>query len=535
VGVVAAAVALAGALLAGCSSSKSSAPSGVLRVIGFGNNPSFVDNFNIASPSVFSLANMMYEPLVYLDDNHMTIRPYLAQSWEWSSDAKTLTMHLRQDVKWSDGQPFTSADVQYRFVTLPKKYPNLPFSVPTFQSLDTPDAHTVVFHFAEPSRTTFGPWSWTGAFIVPEHIWANEDVSKWTNPKPVTTGPFVVDKFAPQQITLKVRDDWWGGKSHGVKYVKVLPAGTSDAAQAMMLKGDADWANIGWPGVQQQWVKAGSGHRAWQATNAFAKVTFNFTKAVFDDLHVRSALWDATDSSRVVQVMNTGASVPNVTSMDPTVFGDQVAPELRTTTQQQNVAQARSELQQSGYTVSGGALVKDGHRYPLTLTTNQNYVSDARVVAAQWKQALGLNVTVNQVSDSSYSDALTKGQFDLIMWQGGGCNTFCNFSYLNSATSAAVGQVASGDMSRLHDPVMDDLLDRLGAATSNSQIQQLSWDVQRRFFAQKYYIPLDAGGASAIVNTKQWNFPAPYQGNAFPGLGLYTEPAVVIMGLTPAK
>ncbi len=529
--------ALVGALLAGCGSSAASAESGVLRVVGFGNNPSFVDNFNIASPNVFSLANMMYEPLVYLDDNHMTTRPYLAQSWDWSTDAKTLTMHLRQGVKWSDGQPFTSADVKYRFVTLPKQHPDLPFTVPQdFQSLETPDDHTVRFHFTKPARTTFGPYSWTGAFIVPEHIWAKQDVAKWTNPNPVTTGPFVVDKFAPQQITLKVRDDWWGGKSKGVKSVKVIAAGTADAAQAMMLKGDADWANISWPGIQDQWVKADpQNHKSWQATNSFSEVTFNYTKPVFTDLHVRTALWDAIDTARIAQVNNTGGKPPNVTSMDPTVFGDQVAPELRDTSQKQDVAQAKAELAAGGYSITGGTLTNGGHRYPITLTTNQNYVSEARVVAAQWKQTLGLQVDVHQLSDNSYSDALNKGQFDLIMWQGGGCGTFCNFSYLNSATTAPVGQVAQADMSRLRDPAMDDLLNRLGAATSDSDIQQLSWDVQRRFAQQKYYIPLTAGGAAAIVSVKHWVFSGPYQGEAFPALGLYTEPAVVIMGLAPAK
>ncbi len=41
-----------------------------------------------------------------------TIKPDLATEWFWSSDNKTLTMKLRQGVKWHDGKPFTSADVQ---------------------------------------------------------------------------------------------------------------------------------------------------------------------------------------------------------------------------------------------------------------------------------------------------------------------------------------------------------------------------------------------------------------------------------------
>ena len=41
--------------------------------------------------------------------------PWLATSYAWSNGGKTLTFDLRQGVKWSDGTPFTSADVAYTF------------------------------------------------------------------------------------------------------------------------------------------------------------------------------------------------------------------------------------------------------------------------------------------------------------------------------------------------------------------------------------------------------------------------------------
>jgi peptide/nickel transport system substrate-binding protein len=119
------AVALAAAtiLLAGaCSSSSSShsaagsSSSGTLT-IAFGNNTPFTDDFNPFSPTTqLPATGLIYEPLWFFDmaDSSQT-HPWLATSYAWSNGGKTLTFDLRQGVKWSDGTPFTSADVAYTF------------------------------------------------------------------------------------------------------------------------------------------------------------------------------------------------------------------------------------------------------------------------------------------------------------------------------------------------------------------------------------------------------------------------------------
>jgi len=94
--------------------------------------------------------------LVRYSDDLQTIVPNVAKSWEWNSDYTKLTFHLRAGHKWSDGQPFTSADVKFW-------YDNLMMDTNVFEKLkdyalvggermtvDTPDATTVVFNLPAP-------------------------------------------------------------------------------------------------------------------------------------------------------------------------------------------------------------------------------------------------------------------------------------------------------------------------------------------------------------------------------------------------
>ena len=93
---------------------------------------------------------------VRFSDDLQTIVPNIAKSWEWNADFTQLTFHLRKGHKWSDGAPFTSADVKFWYDDLnfdpnviekPKDYLTVAGERMT---VDTPDAHTVVFNLPAP-------------------------------------------------------------------------------------------------------------------------------------------------------------------------------------------------------------------------------------------------------------------------------------------------------------------------------------------------------------------------------------------------
>ena len=74
----------------------------------------YTQNFNPYSPGVISgTQGLIYETLLYVNRLDGKVTPWLASTYQLASDAQSITFTIRQGVVWSDGQPFTSADVVF--------------------------------------------------------------------------------------------------------------------------------------------------------------------------------------------------------------------------------------------------------------------------------------------------------------------------------------------------------------------------------------------------------------------------------------
>ncbi len=145
----------------------------------YGGTFDVLSNANEAGTSDF--LSTRHVNLVRYSDDLQTIVPNVAKSWEWSDDYTQLTFHLRAGHKWSDGAPFTSADVKFWYDNLmmdtnifesPKDYVTVGGERMT---VDTPDETTVVFnlpapkpgllaHFATHYAQGFQPMHFLGQF-----------------------------------------------------------------------------------------------------------------------------------------------------------------------------------------------------------------------------------------------------------------------------------------------------------------------------------------------------------------------------------
>ncbi|EIM77487.1 ABC transporter substrate-binding protein [Nitratireductor aquibiodomus RA22] len=179
------------------------------------------------------VAGQIYEGLLRYDEKLQPM-PQLAKSWEVSEDGLTYTFKLHDNVKWHDGEPFTSADVVFSAdVFLRETHARLRTSLEHVDSITAPDDTTVVFKLKQP----FGPF--LGIFeagtmpMVPKHIYEGTDYkNNPANNTPIGTGPFKFTEWVKGSHILltKFEDYYEEGKPYLDEiYWHVIPDAASRA------------------------------------------------------------------------------------------------------------------------------------------------------------------------------------------------------------------------------------------------------------------------------------------------------------------
>ena len=313
----------------GSNSSNGSAGGGTLTIQGDAGNPTLVENFNPFQGSQLHGTNLIYEPLEIPSPIDGTYTPFLATGYKFT-DPKTLVYTIRQGVKWSDGKDFTPADVVFTFNLL-KKYPALD-GRGVWQQITAVSAsgNDVTMSFSAPNVPFAISIAQTP--IVPEHLWSNmADPTKDPNVKPVGTGPFMLDAFAPTQYSLKKNPTYW--QADKIAPAEVLfPAQASNQStnQLDVVSGKFDWSYNFLPDVKTTYVAKDPAHNQyWFPPGGTIGLYLNLTKRPYSDVNFRKGLSLALDRPTIAlkavngyldQASMSGLILPNLKKwLDPSL------------------------------------------------------------------------------------------------------------------------------------------------------------------------------------------------------------------------
>src|SRR5262249_9914266 len=189
----------------------------------------------------------------------------LASSSTWSNGFKTLTFKIRSGVTWSDGKPFSAADVAYTFNAM-KSDKTIDLNAlwtadgGPLTSVAAKGSDQVVFNF----KTASQPYFYFVADqtpIVPQHIWSTLNQSKlhsYSDTHHVSTGPYTFSNCSPQNIKyLRNTHYWQSTSSHPVPAVKEVdyPAFLSNTPGNLYLsQGQAQWGGQYIPNIQSFYI-----------------------------------------------------------------------------------------------------------------------------------------------------------------------------------------------------------------------------------------------------------------------------------------
>ncbi len=360
---------------------------GVLR-IGILLTPNQLNPILTENTTESMLAGLAFDLLVEADEKGNPV-PRLAtevpslQNGGISRDGLTITYHLRKDVKWHDGAPFTSADVKYSQEQLmnPKNNIISRTGYELVRSVDTPDPATVVFHLKEkfvPFVNTVFAESDNPFRIIPKHLLAKyPDLNQVAfNSAPVGTGAFkFVSWKRGERLEYAANDAYFMGKPHLRRIiVRIIP--DENTLVTALRTHDIDWLFEATPNTYKELKTIPDVRNILVDNNQYYSLLFNLKAPLLGDVRVRKAIAYALDKTALVND-NTFGSASVATEDLPTYMW---AYEPDVTRYERDTAKAKALLAQAGWKPGqDGTLTRDGKRLSLVMTYNQGSATSKQV------------------------------------------------------------------------------------------------------------------------------------------------------------
>jgi len=474
-------------------------------------------NYNPFTPAANHLPptlSAIYESLFYVNALDGKVNPVLGTKYTWSKDNRTLTVTTRSGVKWSDGQPFSAADVAFTFNYL-KANPGLDLTgiwKNGVRSVTAQGANTVVIAFDKVNVPAF--YYIAHLPIVAEHNWKDvKDPLTFTNDTPIGTGPFVAETYSTQAVRVLRNTSYWMPGKPAVDAVAWFATNGNDASLLKMLKGETDYGYIAVPDPNKDYKNKGANFTYWWPVNNLNALYLNTTKAPFDDAAFRRALAMAINTKEVADKAYAGVVPP----ADPTgiIPGQQkvwkpgtaatLAPRL-------NVAAADAALTAAGYrkNAQGQRLGKDGKPLPafkiLVGSGWTDFITMAQVIGEQLKP-LGISTSIDQQVFASYAGSFQTATFDTgVSWGWGSGPTPYNLYYQSFSPefSAPVGKTASSNLSHFTDPALTKAIDSFSATSDPAQQKALMSTMVTTVMKNQPWIPLTARTSFNVYNTAKF-------------------------------
>ncbi|RWZ46215.1 ABC transporter substrate-binding protein [Labedella phragmitis] len=500
----------------------------------------YVRNYNVLGPATEKAPNaeLIYEPLARIDySDGAVVKPWLADALTFDENGTTLTIDVRDDVTFSDGEPMDADDVAYS-LTLPLDRPELNLAGVTYTTVEKIDDDTVEIGFDSPSFAALNQFASSSLPIVPEHIWSEQDLTTWTNPEPIGTGPFVLDAFASQQVTLEARDDYWGGEMP-MTYLKIL-ATNAETVKAQLLRGDVDWAPASWAGAEEEFVAKAPETNLYQlyATGGAYSMMYNTARAPFDDVNLRKALALSIPRSDITATLNRPGTEAGPTGLVDQIYEDWLAEDYAGVVQEVDADAARAALVASGFEVVDGALVKDGETYTPRLSFNQDFGWNAYadIMINSWKDVLGISVAPAGAPGATLYDQQKTGDFDLTIATTGGAGVYGVYSFLDSRYVEPIGEAAATNIGRWDDPETDAILAAMTEASDEDALKELGKQMQHIVVEEVPFSPLYNSYWFVDVNASNWTgWPTPEDFDAVPFPSLGPDTILTLQSLEPAE
>lgn len=380
----------------------------------------------------FSLFNHMYENLVTLDDDDNTV-PGAAESWDYDEDTLTYTFHLRKDGVWTNGDPVTAKDFEFAwsqalnpdvasdyayflyFIKNAEKYFNGEVAWDEV-GVKVVDDYTLEVTLEQPTPYALFLFSFSTLAPINQRFYEAVGADLYSTEAQYfcTNGPFALTEWSHNdKIVMQKNDAWHGAADVEVEEIDWKIITDANAALSSFLAGDLDMVGLGTGELIKQATAAGATIQSYTDGTSFY-IYFNNNDQYLSNVNLRRALFNAIDEQKEIDTVwqndnepMTSFTAPGVSATDGTSFagkvGELYAPSRDQEKAKEYLATALSEL---GCTVD-----ELSAHLSIDCGDSPTSIAEASFYQEQWRQVLGIEVTVNSMITKQGSQNRKTGNY----------------------------------------------------------------------------------------------------------------------------
>jgi peptide/nickel transport system substrate-binding protein len=508
---------------------KGPAPAHRCLVMTGSGDPAFVKNFNpftaTSLPSGSFVKGAFYEPLIITTPaggGHQY--PWLARSWKWSNGNKTLTLSLAQNVKWSDGQPLTSADVVYTLTAgkQDKVMDQIGLYRPgtNLASVKANGQFGVVINLKTPD-SQFIAANLNLVAILPQHIWSKvAKPATFLNPDPVGSGPFTqITRFTTQNYVLDKNPDYWQAGMPKIPCLEYQQASSNDAALLLIKSGKVDWTHNFVPNVEKAYSSVDPQHfHSFYATTAYPiGLMLDTTKYPYSLPVLRKAISLAIDRNTVSKLGEYGYAPPadaiGLNGLFPQWVTDPAVRAKAKAMAAYRPNAAKAMLRANGFTYKGNDLYDPkGKRVeisPHVISGWSDWVASLQIITRNLK-AIGINSSVKLEPDwNAWYPSASSTKTPTLLWQnasqGSPYGYFFSMMAKNAYTPPGQDGTTTGNWIHYQNAQATSLLNKWKVTLNESAQKRIATQLQRLWLDQLPMVPIFIGPRWSTYSTKYFH------------------------------
>lgn len=403
--------------------------------MGNGDEPQDVDPHITTGMPEARIQIAVFEGLVSKHPQTLEVVPGVAERWDISDDGKVYTFHIRENAKWSNGDPVTADDFVWSWQralmpALGNQYAYSLFlleNAEAYHKGDVEDFSEVGVKALDDQTLEVTLNNPTAYFLQlldhhsfypvhPDTVLAHGEMdergTRWTRPENfVGNGAFTIKEWSPNRVfSVEKNPNYWDAEQVSLQEVHFYPVQQSTTEERMFRAGQLH-VTMELPISKRQVYKRAE-HPALRAQPLFSTYMYmlNTQKPPLDDVRVRKALALSIDRKAITEHVTQGGQKPafNVTPPDP--MGYTAEAEL-----EYNIERARELLAEAGY--------PNGEGFPsveILYNTHEDHQKIAVTVQQMWKEALNVDITLQNQDWKVYLSNKTAGNYEIARFAWGG-------------------------------------------------------------------------------------------------------------------